>query len=268
MPYFGGKSVHNAYGQGRWIADVLPHDTDTCYVEPWGGMLGVLLQRERSKVEIANDLDRRIVNWWQQVRDNSDTLQRRLAFTPLSRDVFADALKQIDDADPLVSAWAVSVVLTQSLRASLASVPSSWKRWFSPNRERSAKSVLDRLPAVAARLADVQLENIDAVRLLERVAGETRAVVYCDPPYYQQPGADLYGTSVIDVDAMTAALSEQQGRVAVSGYGDEWDHLGWCRSEFDTHRSALGALTDTRAARTEVLWTNYQPTERLLLFEV
>lgn len=64
----GGKSGNGA-GVGRWIADQLPWRYSSCYVEPFAGMLGVLLQRKPVQTEIVNDSDERVVNWWRVVRD-------------------------------------------------------------------------------------------------------------------------------------------------------------------------------------------------------
>ena len=66
-----------------------------------------------------------------------------------------------------------------------------------------------------------------------------------------------------DWDALTEALLAQRGRVAVSGYGDEWDHLGWQRHE------RTGHMRDHRpgsyTVRTEVVWTSYDPPQASLL---
>lgn len=53
------------------------------------------------------------------------------------------------------------------------------------------------------------------------------------------------------------ALRGAKARVAVSGYGDEWDRLGWFRHE---RRSVVRVAVHGASAprRTEVLWTNYQ----------
>ena len=42
LPYYGGK---RRYGKGEWIAAQLPWRRDSSYIEPCGGMAGVLLAR-------------------------------------------------------------------------------------------------------------------------------------------------------------------------------------------------------------------------------
>ena len=66
LSYYGGK---RGYGKAKWIASFLPQTPDSCYIEPFAGMAGALLARQPIKREVVNDLNRRIVNWWQAVRD-------------------------------------------------------------------------------------------------------------------------------------------------------------------------------------------------------
>ena len=58
-------------------------------------------------------------------------------------------------------------------------------------------------------------------------------MIYADPPYPTAAAAHLYARTV-DFDRLAETLLAQQGKVAVSGYGDEWDSLGWERHEHHT----------------------------------
>ena len=66
LTYYGGK---RGYGKAEWIASFLPWHSDSCYVEPFAGMAGVLFARQPVKVEVLNDLNQRVVNWLRVVRD-------------------------------------------------------------------------------------------------------------------------------------------------------------------------------------------------------
>lgn len=61
------------------------------------------------------------------------------------------------------------------------------------------------------------------------------------------------------VKPLPAVLRECVGRVAISGYGEEWDGLGWHRQEKRTMRGIYRGteIGSTYSPRTEVLWTNY-----------
>jgi len=261
MAYHGGKSGGNP--AGKWIASMLPWDYQTTYVEPFAGMLGVLLQRKPVINEIVNDLNGDIYNWWIQVRDNYDELSRLLAMTPRARQAFDDARALLDSGggSPVRRAHATQVVIMQSLMHAVDSpgwVPMYILRDIGSCRVRWVGKEVANL---AARLSGVQIENKDAVELLERTAICPHAVVYCDPPY-RTAETSCYGkdSNSTDWGRMADALQAQQGKCAVSGYGDEWDALGWQRFEFTkTYRVSAGVGKRTSKPRTEVLWCNYQP---------
>ena len=75
LRYYGGKSekFRNGNGAGPWIAKMLPYRR--MYVEPFAGMLGVLLQREKSRIELVNDRDGMISAFWECIRDYPDKLE-------------------------------------------------------------------------------------------------------------------------------------------------------------------------------------------------
>ena len=65
----GGKSSKSISQTGAWIAGLLPPpEKRQTYLEPFCGMLGVLLQRSPPGHEIVNDADGAVINWWRTVR--------------------------------------------------------------------------------------------------------------------------------------------------------------------------------------------------------
>ena len=65
-----------------------------------------------------------------------------------------------------------------------------------------------------------------------------------------------------------SVLKEMCGRVAISGYGDMYDDLGWERHEYDCLVRGAGRSSHKTVGteRTEVLWTNYVSTAQQTLF--
>ena len=249
LRYYGGKSAHGA--KGRWIAGHLPHARG--YIEPFAGMLGVMLQREPSKFELANDLDRSIITWWEAVRDHTADFEHLVECTPQSRDAYDWAVQNVHHADLLQRALAVHVVLSQGFVPGMSSGLRSWRRW------RRLASMDIR--ALADRLADVLLENRDAVEVLDEQARYPNHVVYCDPPYHT---ADTLAYTVdVDRGAMAEVLRAAKAKVAISGYNDEWDELGWERRDYFTYTTNTAAGS---GPRTEVLWCNYAAPEQPTLF--
>ena len=261
MSWMGGKSdgQGNQQRTGAWITSLLPHDTAVTYVEPFAGMLGVLLQRPKSAFEIVNDLDGMVVNWWRCVRDEPDEMTRLLTMTPNSRDEFYRARDSVAAGGTGIRK---ALDFTICVMQGMAHAPSGgWGQHYQPRGALAWRRGLDeRIAALADRMRDVAIENRPAEELIERLATIQEAVVYVDPPY---PTAThgMYGADIVDRDRLAEGLKAMVGRAAVSGYNDEWDHLGWERHERATVRVSPGK---TGEKRVEVLWTNYTPPSRLL----
>ena len=258
MPYMGGKSTGRNDGNGEWIASLLPPVAPgMVYAEPFAGMLGILLQRPPAPNEIVNDLDGRVINWWRCVRDEPDEFARLVALTPHSRSVYEAAERRIAD-DPsrtgMTAALDFTIVLLQSLRRGNESGTWGRRQDGKFNGEWSA-GLEDRIAALSRRLRRVQFECGDAVPLIRQIGALPHAV-YCDPPY-----ADVQDYAAnVDGDALREALSRAQARVAVSGYGGEWDSLGWRKEA----REAQAMRPRSGNRWREALWMNYEPEHRLL----
>ena len=254
LHYLGGKGGPS----GKWVASLLPTDAET-YVEPFAGMLGVLRMRPPAKAELANDLDGLIVNWWRVVRDNPEELSDLIERTSYARAEFEYQLTQLDHPDPVRRALATTVALAQNFTHSL-NTP-SWGRGKQGSTLSDKFAVLpETVLHTANRIKKVQLECKPANEILEWVAPEPGALIYCDPPY-NTPASVGYRKSNTDEirELCTPHLVDAKARIAISGYADEWDYLGWYRQEFETVSHALGNSQTKRPPRTEVLWTNYEP---------
>ena len=252
LPYYGGKQKN---GKAKWIAGLLPWRKDSFYCEPFGGMASVLVTRAEVKTEMYNDLDGRIVNWWRVLRDQTDRFCRDVEGMPRARAEYERALTTLNDPAALDydRALAVQVVLGQSIGSSLNGT--GWSASKTGNK-RGAVWPSERVRILADRILRVRLECRPAVPVLKWMQDTAHAVIYCDPPYYTADNS-AYIERIKDVGALSQALLAQAGKVAISGYGDEWEHLGWKRHEKDVSFSGFGPRMQGKSTRTEVLWTNY-----------
>ena len=257
LPWFGGKSAGhgNNNGIGKWVASMLPQYS-TLYVEPFAGMLGILLQRDVSKFEIVNDKSECVINWWRCVRDDGAELSRLIALTPNSRTEYEWALCAMYDSNetPIKRALAFTIVC----RCSLAGRRGSWSLRKANGLVNWRGGLDDNILLLYDRIKNVQFENRNAIDILKGTIQHDDCVIYCDPPY---KNIDTPYDHDVDYDDLSNVLLEQRGKVAVSGYSDDWDHLGWERHEYQTH-STNGARSGGKSSpRTEVLWTNYDVVE-------
>ena len=268
LSWYGGKSAGRHGGAVSWINALLPHRYRQCYIEPYAGMLGVLLSRPRSQIEIVNDLNGRLVNWWLCVRDRTDEFARKLRYTPHSERLFHESLGLLDDPDPLTRAVAFHNII---LNSRTYSDPDNLAKshfaisYSSTGRCDTAGRFVEQIDAIADRLRRVVILERDATQLLDRVKHRDNVLIYSDPPYRDAKGSNYAVMDGGDRDTLLELYAAQRGRVAISGYGDEWDALGWERNEFQTSATMCNTAEGDAPKRTEVLWTNFPAMTRSLL---
>ena len=263
LPWFGGKSANATTGLNSWLIDLLPAvSPGQTYVEPYAGMLGVLLARQQAYNEVANDLDGRVVNFWRVLRDEPEELKRRLEYTPHCRQTFAEAcqiLEAPDDHSDVVQAWSFVVATAQSL---MSRVGHAWstRRGFTADglplnvnmfTVQRFNATSDRL---VARIKNLTVEHKQGAEVASYYASNPHAVIYCDPPYSQ--GSYGYRAKA-NLEQLCDAVRDAEARVLISGYRDDPydDLLDWQRHE----REAIVSIVNAEdVQRIECAWTNYE----------
>ena len=257
LPYPGNKTGASGSNTGtnRFINAHLPHPKSyDKYVEPFAGMLGVLLSRPPVLTEVANDIDGRIVNWWRVVRDKSDELAHKMRYTPYSRQEYETAYELRNSEDDVTQAWATTVLLTQSIYGmGLAGDKTKFRIHMGTNNYITYSNRIEKL---ANRLRKVVLENRPAEQIIQQFCKYPDSLIYADPPYISENVGDnvyRHGNSTFNKNSMLELFDSCVGSVAISGYADDWDDLGWYKVEHETKSIIAGE------GRTEVLWLNYEP---------
>ena len=268
LAWFGGKSAGNTRGVNSWIRGMLPAvSPGQTYVEPYAGMLGVLLSRAKAANEVANDLDSRIVNFWRVVRDDTDELERRLLATPHSRSTYREAKTicmnaDASDASDIDLAWAFTIAVGQAV-SGIIGAGWSTNRGFKLDDTYHRVNKWSKRPhaithaALIARIRDVTLECKQGAEVASYYAANPLAVIYCDPPY----SAGAYGyREKANLHDLIDAVKHARARILISGYADDPydDLLDWHRHEQQTLITTARHGTHDRL---EVAWTNYEITE-------
>ncbi|MDX8401825.1 MAG: DNA adenine methylase [Mariprofundaceae bacterium] len=219
LRYHGGK-----WRIAKWIISHFP--AHTCYVEPFGGGGSVLLRKAPSLIEVYNDLDRSVVNFFRVLRDRPEDLARAIEMTPWSREELRAAREDCEDA--LESARRRYVLSMQSRAGGRVQSP-GWR--FQTGA--TGKYVLPlwndttHLLVAAARLKMVQIECDDALAVISRFDGP-ETLFYVDPPYLpahrNRTWAGRAYQHEMDEAAhhrLLAILRECEGMVVLSGYDSE-----------------------------------------------
>ncbi|HWD19104.1 MAG TPA: DNA adenine methylase [Verrucomicrobiae bacterium] len=220
LRYYGAK-----FRLGRWIASNFPpHIT---YVEPFGGAAGVLLRKEPSPVEVYNDLDSGVVNFFRVLREQPQALFRSVDRTPFAREEFDQAFEY--HPNPLEDARRFFVSSWQGFGGSRHK-STGWKiqrgLWEKSraNQLQEWHSAKRNLVRVAWRLRDVQIEHADALDVIRRFDTE-QTLFYVDPPYPTDTrnvswckGAYAFEYSMADHTHLANLLCRIKGMAIVSTY--------------------------------------------------
>ena len=250
LPYYGGK--HPRKRETQWIVSQLPvPGPDDLYAEPFCGMCGVLLSRRRTSFEMICDINDRLINWWLVVRDRPEEFGELLELTPQwSQGVFERATNDLDCDDPVRRALAYHIVVAGSMTKQDTATNGQWSAmWSGAGFSMPVWGRAD-ISALQDRTRQVLIRNDDGVEALERLAGDSRNVIYCDPPY---SSADTKNYRFLpDYDRLREALLAQKGQVAVSGYGSEWGTVSaGAASRFGRRSEPWGRTTNWAPRRRE-----------------
>lgn len=252
LAYYGGK-----YFQAKWINSILPYKYKSVYFEPFFGMGHILLNRDITQVEVVNDLNNRLVNYWRMVRDKKNKLSQLIEETPYSREEYKWALKNIDNPklSKIKRALAYHILIWMSIRSS--DDDSAGEKDFQLSFAQGGSHFWpkERLKVLAERMRGVRIENRDALFLLDKVRDKENIVIYCDPPYYtsNNKGFKKFHIDIIDLKDV---LLSQKGKVAISGQDKEWNMLKWNKHKKQARITA--ALNNKRnMKRIDCLWTNF-----------
>lgn len=224
------------------------------YVEPFFGSGAVFFTKEPARHEVINDRLALVTNMFTVLRDRTDELCWALDATPWARDEYAKC--HIEVGDPLEDARRFIVRCWQA-HASDLSKKTGWKNRGVTQRAAGMSDRWNRVPeqlrAIAGRLKNAEIENRDAIEVIERHSA-TDCLIYADPPYpHGVRTQHMYGTEMSDEDhvLLLKSLLVHPGPVVVSGYANAMydDALkGWNRVVTKAPKTEKGA------ARLEVLW--------------
>ncbi len=260
IPYYGGKSLKGSSSKvGTFVADILPYKKG--YMEPFAGMANVLLRRGISRVEIINDKDEFVINWWRCIRDHPDETIWKIKHTPRSRSEFNRAWHEIKSVKlPLCDKGDVDIavcfyiIVKYSYLHGIGGKKSRFTTRYDVTRGPERPIDVSHL---CDRLSGVQLESMDALDMLKKVKDMDTYSIYIDPPY-RDADKSPYRVSNFDRVKLAELIADQKNHIAISGYNDEWDHLDWDRTEFNTFRSTNSKNKNILSKREEVVWTNFK----------
>ena len=257
ISYYGGK-----VGMLPYILPKIP--THIMYVEPFIGGGAIFFGKEKSAIEVINDTNREVVNFYNVVQNDFVSLEKEIRITLHSRDLHRKASTIYNNPDlfnEIKRAWAFWTLATQSFSAI---IDGSWGYDISKNV--TSKKIMNKRNSfseeVAIRLQDIQIECTDALRIINSRDRVDR-FFYCDPPYYNSDCGHYDGYSIEDFETLLKTLSKIEGKFLLSSYPSDIlteyiKNNKWHTVHYDKHVSVgVSRNEKPRKSKTEVLTANY-----------
>lgn len=268
IPWIGGKHY-----SARHILQAFPHHKSyDVYVDLFGGAAHVLIQKPPYKhVEVYNDINNDLVNFWMQCRKNASELEERCRSLPYARSLYYEYHKSLFDGiemDSLERAVRWFYVLRSSFTGWERESPAGWSaglKDFNHSNAHAYHSAIDLFPILQKRLRHTLIDNRDFAEVLARY-NKTHVCLYVDPPYIDAEHYYENAFSLQDHQRLAALLNSTPAYVALSYYPhpllDELYPAGkWNRITWKTFKHSQRTKT-THDVATEMLLTNYEPVTR------
>jgi len=211
ISYYGGKQT-----MLKHILPLIPEHK--VYVEPFFGGGAVFFAKEPAKVEVINDHNANVVNFFWQLKTNYKELAEMIKATPYSRTVYKKAMTIYEMPWMFTEkyrAWAFWVATLQGFANQIGSWHSSNK--IGKEAGNTANRRLSFTPELADRLAKTQIEQKDAVQLIKSLDSE-ETFFYIDPPYVGANQGHYGGYTQGHFNELLDALGQIQGRFILSSY--------------------------------------------------
>lgn len=252
ITYYGGKQK-----LVPTILELIP--SHTLYCEPFAGGAAVFFAKDPAKVEVLNDTNRELINFYRILKKHPDNLEQEITETLYSRATFNDAWA-IYNYPHLFSdikrAWALWVLSMQGFSGQLSATWGYDKVNNSPVKRMINRR--DELSIAAERLANVQVECTDAIRIIESRDSEN-AFFYVDPPYFNSDCGHYDGYTEDDFRELLQTLAQIRGKFLLSSYPSDIlaefsQQYGWYTVKKEMR---IDAGKSTRK-KIEVLTANYR----------
>ncbi|MBF6612169.1 MAG: DNA adenine methylase [Chloroflexi bacterium] len=273
ITWFGGKGI-----LARKIVPLFP--PHQCYVEPFCGGASCLFAKPPSPVEVINDLDSDIVNFFRVLRDprKFERFYLLAALTPYSREEYCKhrarwrtsrrdyrgnrseranhaayddrgECSECSDYGNVQRAYRWYVIARMSFAGELGR---SWGHSIATSRRGMANavsqwlSIVDMLPAIAERVRSVQVEHGDWLEVLTGY-DTPDTLFYLDPPFVRstrRSGRYTFEMNDAQHRQLVEALLNMKGKALLSGYRNSiyspLEQAGWRRVELPTLCYAVG----------------------------
>ena len=240
------------------IIEQFPKDYEV-YVEGFGGGASVLFEKEKTPLEVYNDLGENVYSLFKVLSDKEmfNRLKEKLDLTYYSEELRNEYKQDLKRNDLSLEDRAYKFIFVN--RSSFNGVGGfSTTMLARRNMSKSTSdylSMIDKLPEIHNRLSSVIIEHKDIMDLLDKYDKET-TFMYLDPPYVKETrlSNQTYEVEMSNEEhiKMCERLLLFKGKVLLSGYDNELYRI------LDRKFNKLSFKSpNANSSAIECLWKNY-----------
>lgn len=265
--YFGSKNKIAL----QLCSELPPHN---CWVEAFCGSAAITLRKTPAPIEVINDIDNEIINFFNQLRNNHNALYNAIELTPYAEEELNRARIPVEGLSELERARRFLVQSMMAINGLFGdakggfSYSDSYSRNGHDARVNRWNNLPERLKLVVNRLKKVRIESKDALKILQKYKNRPATLVYLDPPYLGER-ANGYNKDANDEKFHKRLLdfaNEAKCMIFISGYENDLynslltQKMGWSKKTIETiTKGSKGKPHE----RTEVVWMNKYYTKAL-----
>ncbi len=271
ISYYGGKQQ-----MAKMIVTLIPKHS--LYTEVFCGGAAIYWAKQPSTIEVINDKNSEVSNFYKVVKTDFVELQKMVAATLHSRKAYLNAMEIYKNPTAYTDverAWAFWAGCNMSYLSSIGGGFAYQRK----GKNRCALKVANNRESFvvdyANRLRGTTVEHDDAIKVIQRYDCED-AFHYIDPPYFNANMGHYKGYTKDNFLSLLETLSNIKGKFLLSSYPSDLlsefiDKHGWYRRDVIMRSSA----TRNRKNKIEVLTANYDftklsettslPTESIML---
>ncbi|MBK5285723.1 MAG: DNA adenine methylase, partial [Bacteroidia bacterium] len=230
--------------------------------EPFFGGGAIYFTKTPSEIEVINDTNGDLINFYRIVKSNCKKLEREIKTTLHAREHHQTAkivLGYPHLFNDVKRAWAIWVLANEGYSSRL---DSEWG--YDRKKNTSAKRLYykreDFTNEYAKRMEKTEIENDDALRVIE-TRDSKQSFFYCDPPYFNAGRGHFAKYSESDFEKLLQLLTGIKGKFLLSSYPSELLNKyirknKWQTKEIDMSLD-VSAKFKMAKRKTEVLTANY-----------
>jgi DNA adenine methylase len=248
--YYGGKQT-----LARRIVEMIPEHR--CYVEPFAGGASVFWAKQRAIIEVLNDLNGEIVNFYRQMRDNGEELCRLVELTPYAKEEHALAVDVYRGRKNVGDMERARLFFLNANASFAAELCAGFGRSRKKREAQGYRVKQERLPTLLARLSGVTIDHMPAVDCIMQYDTE-HTFFYVDPPYVDAYQGHYAGFTREHLAELVDVLKGIKGKFILSGYHADLYPAEWHTMSIDTLCYATKSREcQKREPRTELLTSNF-----------